>query len=1276
MGSFKCSCEVGYSQNDDGFSCDVIECPQLKAPMNGTLTGNNFYQDEVQFTCDPGYDLVGETRIRCQADGRWSDSAPTCSPVQCRLPRAPVNGEMTGSRSYRDYLRFTCDVGYALVGASRIKCLADGTWTDNVPVCSVVKCPVLKAPADGTMTGSNSYGDTVQFTCDSGCRRVGAAAVTCQADGRWSDSVPICTGTGVPPCPVLTAPVDATMTGHSYFFYNSISFREYLPRGRTSCNSYHEDVEFTCHPGYDLTGASHITCQADGTWSDIVPICTAVQCPPLTAPTDGTIIGSNHFRDVVSFDCDMGYDLVGPPSLKCLANGAWSDIVPNCTVVRCPMLKAPAHGTLAGNNSYQDVVEFTCDTGYNLVGVQSVMCQADARWSDIAPICTAVQCQMLTPPSDGAMKGSSNSFEDVVHFTCHPGYNLAGATNTTCQAHGDWSDDTPTCAIVQCPLPTPREHSTMRGYNSYRDVLRFTCNTGYYLVGARDINCLADVVMCPPLPPLSHGVMAGFNSYQDVKNFTCDKGYDLVGSADMECLADGTWSGSFPTCTMAQCPELAAPADGTMKGCNSFDGVARFTCNPGYRRVGEASVTCQADSTWSHGAPVCMAIPCPTLVDPEHGSITGTIAYKEEVQFSCDTGYFLVGEASILCRVDGTWSGTVPTCKLVHCPVQTAPNDGTVTGGNSYQATLQFDCDSGYNLVGDTTITCQEDGKWTSSAPTCAAVECPVLTAPANGEMTGTNFYPGQVHFTCDAGYVLDGSSTLKCQADASWSAADPTCTLVQCPEVTDPLNGVATGSNFYGDEVQFSCSPGYEIFGTSTITCLEDGQWSMSAPTCTAGQCPNLLPPMNGGMSGDNFHGNAVTFACNSGYDVQGSHSVTCKLDSTWTGSPPICTVLHCPALTSPANGGMVGLNYYRNEVTFSCEPGHDLVGESSVTCKGDGTWSGSVPACNAIHCPSLTSLAHGYVIGSNSFRNVVTFHCLPGYELIGDESLTCQADRKWSGPLPTCSEVKCPAQAAPTNGAKIGGNVYNEVVTFMCVSGYHLVGSSSAMCQGDGSWTAPTPSCPDVDECASSNGGCEQICTNTDGSFHCSCHVGFGLSIDSLSCNDINECASSNGGCSHSCSNNIGSFQCSCNTGYVLNADNLGCDDIDECTSANGGCDQICTNSSGSYQCSCHTGYALNADEHTCDDIDECSTVNGGCDQTCVNTVSSFYCLCGVGFQLNSNGFVCDDIDECLTANGGCDQTCANTVGSYDCSCHTGYVLDSDSHACNGEQSINQSM
>ena len=41
-----------------------------------------------------------------------------------------------------------------------------------------------------------------------------------------------------------------------------------------------------------------------------------------------------------------------------------------------------------------------------------------------------------------------------------------------------------------------------------------------------------------------------------------------------------------------------------------------------------------------------------------------------------------------------------------------------------------------------------------------------------------------------------------------------------------------------------------------------------------------------------------------------------------------------------------------------------------------------------------------------------------------------------------------------------------------------------------------------------------------------------------------DINECKIDNGGCQHSCSNTVGSYSCTCNGGYELHSDEETCD------------------------------------------------------------------------------------------------------------------------------------
>ena len=43
-------------------------------------------------------------------------------------------------------------------------------------------------------------------------------------------------------------------------------------------------------------------------------------------------------------------------------------------------------------------------------------------------------------------------------------------------------------------------------------------------------------------------------------------------------------------------------------------------------------------------------------------------------------------------------------------------------------------------------------------------------------------------------------------------------------------------------------------------------------------------------------------------------------------------------------------------------------------------------------------------------------------------------------------------------------------------------------------------------MEECQTNNGGCDQICDNTDGSFMCSCNPGFTLNSDGFTCNGKN--------------------------------------------------------------------------------------------------------------------------------------------------------------------------
>ncbi|XP_035669072.1 P-selectin-like [Branchiostoma floridae] len=341
---------------------------------------------------------------------------------QCPALTAPANGARTpatGATSYLDQVTFT----------------SDGAWSNAVPTCTPIQCPVLNAPTNGARappTGSSLYQNQVTFTCNTGYDLDGVSPVTCQADGTWSNPVPICR----PRCPVLTAPTNGARTP---------------PTGE---NSYQDVIRFTCNTGYVRNGAFDTTCQADATWSNPVPTCETRQCNALTVPTNGALspAAPHNYPATVTFSCNAGYVGNGAVTTTCQADGTWSNPVPTCTPRPCQALTAPTDGALspAAPHNYPVTVTFTCNAGYVRNGAQTTTCQADGSWSNPTPTCIPGQCSTLTAPTNGALSPlGATSLGNTVTFTCNSGYLLYGATTSTCQAGGIWSNPVPTCTPIE-----------------------------------------------------------------------------------------------------------------------------------------------------------------------------------------------------------------------------------------------------------------------------------------------------------------------------------------------------------------------------------------------------------------------------------------------------------------------------------------------------------------------------------------------------------------------------------------------------------------------------------------------------------------------------------------------------------------------------------------------------------------------------------------------------------------------------------------------------------
>ncbi|XP_071508868.1 bone morphogenetic protein 1-like [Diadema antillarum] len=130
------------------------------------------------------------------------------------------------------------------------------------------------------------------------------------------------------------------------------------------------------------------------------------------------------------------------------------------------------------------------------------------------------------------------------------------------------------------------------------------------------------------------------------------------------------------------------------------------------------------------------------------------------------------------------------------------------------------------------------------------------------------------------------------------------------------------------------------------------------------------------------------------------------------------------------------------------------------------------------------------------------------------------------------------------------------------------------------------------DVDECRTSNGGCQQVCLNLIGNYVCGCQHGYNIAPNYHNCTDVDECQRENGGCSHTCVNTVGSFHCACPIGYHISPESsTQCVDTNECEHRGMDvCEQHCHNIVGSFMCSCEPGYVLHEDGQHCQEIPGC--------------------------------------------------------------------------------------
>jgi hypothetical protein len=157
------------------------------------------------------------------------------------------------------------------------------------------------------------------------------------------------------------------------------------------------------------------------------------------------------------FYCNPEYELFGPNTTRCLSNGEWADILPECLPFRmCPQPKTPKNGRVLSRQLYYepgDKVIYQCDKGKSNVGASSQTCQENLEWSSPKPNCQQKKkrgksCGDPGDIENGVRRGQSYSVGDIVYYGCNQGYFLRGQSQLYCQSNGLWSNPPPECELT------------------------------------------------------------------------------------------------------------------------------------------------------------------------------------------------------------------------------------------------------------------------------------------------------------------------------------------------------------------------------------------------------------------------------------------------------------------------------------------------------------------------------------------------------------------------------------------------------------------------------------------------------------------------------------------------------------------------------------------------------------------------------------------------------------------------------------------------------------
>lgn len=737
------------------------------------------------------------------------------------------------------------------------------------------------------------------------------------------------------------------------------------------------------------------------------------------------------------------------------------------------------------------------------------LCDGMCGWSCVRP---DLHCEELPHPENGRVQLTGDSFGDRATYSCNENYWISGHKVRICQGNGNWSEQPPVCKLngkSMCgpppSVPYARVSAPADKSNFETDAMvQYGCFPGYEAKGFARAKCIfyngtaqwfGPDLRCNPRSCGDPGDIGNGRREGKVFTFTakvsyiCDDGFELVGKSFRYCTSNGQWSNVLPTCRPVQCFVPEDPPNGrAMYTSLSYNSVVRYECRYGYRLIGSKTRNCGKGKKWEGDDPYCEEIDCGPAGPFYNGYIEGrTTTLQSEIFFRCFDGMKMEGVSTqSICLQDGTWSNHMPRC-LAPCIVPDVPhgNISEYTPGSRVQhgQEIVVVCENHYELAYNLTAAVCSNGTW-SHVPICIPARCRQLPEkPRNGMVIAPKTDHGmKALFKCKDGFKLIGPNVTECYY-GNWTEKElPICKEIYCPFPGSLDNGRILLVGYMGmyvyrsyvkkvtnnKQIMYECNRHYTLKdGPPGATCV-DGQWSPpQMPRCVRGSHPVLslrrrrrreaaqrrqhrkalgrrrrvksprskekiirepcspfmetawmqVEIVKLGRGNDSLpHGTVVNVTCTAGYRLNiGNRTAKC-VRGRWKPKTPECVTLPCDVPRTP-NG--VYHHFQRTVsaedtvehgevLTLSCLPGYQLMGPDTLRC-WYGDWAvDNLPECVPRPCELPVIHQGHYLSGYRSGLTIshgssVDYECKLDYVKSTEEAIRC-AEGELRPQAPAC--------------------------------------------------------------------------------------------------------------------------------------------------------------------------------------------------------------------------------------------------------------------------------